>query len=97
MTSEDFKHLASVDQLNLPLQALWHDEAGDWSRAHEVCQKGDNRDGDWVHAYLHRKEGDIANARYWYSRAGRPAPSIGTPLTEEWSAIAEALLASCKT
>ncbi len=96
MNNEDLKRLASVDHLSLPLQALWHDAAGDWARAHEICQTAGNREGDWVHAYLHRKEGDLANARYWYSRVGRAIPPPGTSLAEEWSVMVEALLAADK-
>lgn len=55
-----------------PLQALWHAANGDWNAAHEVAQSGEDRDSAWVHAYLHREEGDHVNAAYWYRRAGRP-------------------------
>ncbi len=77
--------------LSLALQALWFDAKGDWSKAHELAQEDNESPGDWVHAYLHRKEGDTSNARYWYGRAGKPVYS--GPLEEEWAAIAEALLA----
>lgn len=76
--------------LSPALQALWMDARGHWDAAHELCQKSGDRAGDWVHAYLHRKEGDESNAGYWYSRAGRP-PATG-PLLDEWREIAEALL-----
>lgn len=72
-------------------QALWHDAKGDWDRAHGCAQDEHSRDGSWVHAYLHRKEGDIGNAGYWYSRAGRRAPAAGTTLEAEWTEIARAL------
>jgi hypothetical protein len=72
------------------LQALWHEAKGDWERAHECAQQGISRDGAWVHAYLHRKEGDDGNAGYWYARAGRPFPE--TSLETEWSEIARDLL-----
>ena len=62
---------------------------GDWSRAHEIVQDEEGRDAAWVHAYLHRKEGDLANAGYWYRRAGKPA--CKTSLEDEWEAIAAAL------
>ncbi len=75
--------------LSLPLQALWWDARGEWGRAHELCQEAGSKDGDWVHAYLHRKEGDEGNASYWYSRAGRPKPSVS--LEHEWEAIVRAL------
>jgi hypothetical protein len=55
-----------------PLRALWHGLRGDWRTAHEIVQAEDDRDSAWVHAWLHRVEGDLANARYWYGQAGRP-------------------------
>lgn len=72
------------------VQALWHDAQGHWDEAHEIAQAVEDGDGAWVHAYLHRKEGDQSNAEYWYSRAGRP-PSRAA-LDEEWAEIATALL-----
>jgi len=77
--------------LSPALQSLWFDAKGDWNNAHELAQKEGAPSGDWVHAYLHRKEGDAANAQYWYSRAGKPV--YQGPLEEEWAAISEALLA----
>ncbi len=77
---------------DLALQALWWAAKGDWDRAHACAQQ---REGtprcDWVHAHLHRLEGDDANAAYWYRRAGR-TPSA-QPLSAEWDAIATELLA----
>jgi hypothetical protein len=81
---------APIDHLSHALQALWHDAKGDWQAAHEHAQAQDDRDGAWVHAYLHRKEGDLPNAGYWYRRAGRPAASES--LDAEWETIATALL-----
>ena len=72
------------------LQALWHEARGDWDRAHELAQKDGGRNGAWVHAYLHRKEGDVTNAAYWYSRAGKPEGK--GDLNAERVAIAKALL-----
>ena len=77
------------DGLGSLLRALWHDAKGDWSRAHEIVQDEEGRDAAWVHAYLHRKEGDLANAGYWYRRAGKSA--CETSLEDEWEAIAAAL------
>jgi len=74
------------------LQALWHDARGDWDRAHTGAQEEPGRDGAWVHAYLHRKEGDLGNAGYWYARAGRPMPARGVTLEAEWAELANALL-----
>ena len=55
------------------LAAMWHEAKGDWAAAHRLAQAEDDADGAWVHAYLHRVEGDLANAGYWYRRAGKPA------------------------
>lgn len=57
---------------SLALQALWHAAHGEWTAAHEAAQASDDADAAWVHALLHRQEGDAANARYWYRRAGKP-------------------------
>ena len=77
--------------LHLALQALWWDAKGDWDKAHE-CAQADEGDPscDWVHAYLHRKEGDLANAGYWYRRAGKSV-AAGS-LAAEWDAIVGDLL-----
>lgn len=77
--------------LSLALQALWLDAKGDWDGAHEKIQDDPSAQASWIHAYLHRKEGDEGNARYWYSRAGKKLPSV--TLQEEWRAIASTLLA----
>ena len=77
---------------SLPLQALWWDGKGDWQHAHECAQQQGDEAGSAVHAYLHRKEGDLSNARYWYSRAGR-AEAAGT-LQAEWLTLVEELLAA---
>ena len=69
---------------------LWQDAAGHWDTAHELAQSDEGPDGAWVHAYLHRKEGDIGNAGYWYRRAGQ-APFTGS-LEAEWEEIAAVLL-----
>jgi hypothetical protein len=77
---------------SLPLQALWWDAKGDWAKAHECAQADPGTMGAAVHAYLHRKEPDLSNARYWYNRAGRP-PAVGN-LDQEWDALVTELLAS---
>jgi hypothetical protein len=92
LTPTDLRTLPDPTKLSLPLQALWHDAQGNWERAHEVCQQAKSRDGDWVHAYLHRKEGDAGNAAYWYSRAGHAMPDGHVTLDGEWTEIARALL-----
>jgi hypothetical protein len=72
------------------LLALWWDGRGDWDKAHEIAQEVVDADGAWVHAYLHRKEGDLGNAAYWYRRAGR---AVGAgDLKREWEAIVGELL-----
>ena len=71
------------------LAALWWDARGDWARAHELAQSVETAEGAWVHAYLHRKEGDLPNAEYWYRRAGKRRPAV--TLEQEWAAIAAAL------
>ena len=74
------------------LQALWWMRRGDWNRAHECVQAHEGEpDCDSVHAHLHRQEGDLANAGYWYRRAGRPVSQQS--LDEEWAALAAELLA----
>ena len=73
-----------------PLRALWFDAKSDWNAAHKCVDDKADPLSMWVHAYLHRKEGDLANASYWYRRAGRE-PHSGA-LDQEWREIAEALL-----
>ncbi len=95
LTVSDFDASLSADTpppaMGLPLQALWWDAKGDWTRAHAAVMADEtSRDAAWVHAYLHRKEGDAGNAAYWYSRAGRPVSRQS--LGEEWTSIAAALL-----
>ncbi len=77
------------------LAALWWDARGDWARAHEAAQADSSRAGSAVHAYLHRKEPDPDNARYWYARAGRPEAT--GPLAEEWAALVRERLADVST
>ena len=86
---ESLSKSAPPEGLGSLLRALWHDAKGDWSRAHEIVQDEEGRDAAWVHAYLHRKEGDLSNAGYWYRRARKPA--CKTSLEDEWEAIAAAL------
>lgn len=73
------------------LQALWHEARGDWMRAHEITQDIDGRQAARLHAYLHRKEGDLSNAAYWYRRAG--AKMTEGALDSEWETLARELLA----
>ncbi len=71
------------------IQALEIERDGDWDRAHRIVQELDTPEAAWVHAYLHRVEGDLGNAAYWYRRAGRPESRA--PLKEEWNEILDAL------
>jgi hypothetical protein len=84
--------IASVNQAQPPsglsqhLQALWWDAKGDWDKGHHIADRViQDQEGDWVHAYLHRKEGDSFNAGYWYNRAGKPR--FQGSLEEEWKAL----------
>lgn len=94
MELEEFKSLVasgrSPGDVVPELEALWLEARGDWERAHLIVQERASRASAWVHAYLHRKEGDRPNARYWYHRAARP-PATG-PFDAEWDAIVSALL-----
>src|SRR2546425_11824991 len=95
MTLEEFK--ATLSSERAPdvaplLRALWHDARGDWERAHTIAQDIESKDAAWVHAYLHRKEGDLGNAGYWYGRAGKA--EFQGALENEWEHVVRALLAS---
>lgn len=86
----------SLTQSNPPvstsvyLQALWYDAKGDWQKAHELIQDLPDKNAAWIHAYLHRKEGDVWNADYWYRNAGRKRPDAS--LQQEWESITTAFL-----
>ncbi len=75
---------------DLGLQALWFAAKGEWDRAHALAQADKSKSGDWVHAYLHRVEGDLSNAEYWYRRAGEPVHT--GDLSAEWDEITANLL-----
>ena len=77
--------------ISLALQTLWWDAKGDWNRAHQCAQQDEGKTGSIVHAYLHRKEGDMRNAGGWYSRAGKEMPDHS--LQEEWDLLAAEFLA----
>lgn len=77
--------------LNPTEKTLWLAKAGKWHEAHDLCQDLPDPDGAWIHAWLHREEGDYGNACYWYSRAGKPAVAANASLEDEWLAIAEEL------
>lgn len=72
-------------------QALWMARAGKWDEAHDLCQNIPGGTGCWIHAHLHRQEGDLGNAAYWYSRAGKPTPARDMTITREWHELVEAL------
>ena len=74
------------------VKALWLARAGRWNEAHDLCQEVEGNAGAWVHAHLHRVEGDIGNAGYWYERAGKSQPDGQSGLGEEWLEMAEELL-----
>lgn len=102
MSFEEFQESLARDPappagLSLALQALWHAASrrnGDgWTRAHQCAQDDPGRYGSWVHAHLHRQEGDLENAGYWYARAGRKVPVAVVTLEEEWEQTARELLA----
>lgn len=78
------------EELNQLLQALWFDAKGDWDSAHDLAQSVYTKEGAWVHAYLHRKEGNNENANHWYSKAGRKIPDIS--LKNEWRQMLEEFL-----
>ena len=76
--------------LSVYLQALWYDGKGDWGKAHDIAQDISDENGSWIHAYLHRKEGDGWNANYWYEKAGKSMPARS--LEEEWRDLVEVFL-----
>ena len=96
MTLEDFRQSLTATEppagVTLALCGLWWDAKGDWTRAHESAQQDEGMEGSWVHAYLHRKEGDQGNAAYWYSRAGKPV--CRESLDSEWLSVVKVLLGS---
>lgn len=83
---------APAPELSAPLAGLWWAAKGDWDRAHKIVQDDGSAGAAWVHAYLHRVEGDLSNAGYWYRQAGQPAAKDS--LQAEWERIASELLAS---
>ena len=86
MTIIDFKQLLEKENppthLTPALKSLWYDAKGNWTKAHDIADGGVFTDANWIHAYLHRKEGDHWNANYWYRRAGKNMPTL--TLEEEW-------------
>ncbi|RPH99157.1 MAG: hypothetical protein EHM72_11920, partial [Calditrichaeota bacterium] len=76
--------------LSKPLEALWYDAKGNWDHAHDLVKDSWDESAFWVHAFLHREEGDYGNSSYWYRRSNKSQPSI--PLQEEWEQIVKGLL-----
>lgn len=98
MEFKEFQESLDADQPpeGIPplLLALWLDARKEWERAHSITQEIESREAAWIHAYLHRREGDLPNAEYWYRRAGRSNP--GTELEREWNSLARFLCSSTK-
>ena len=95
MTLDEFLNSTEKDEnppseMSETLTSLWWDKKGDWDTAHSIAQKIPTVQGSAVHAYLHREEGVLWNADYWYSRAGRERPAI--PLEEEWRQLVEEMM-----
>jgi hypothetical protein len=90
------EYLKTIDRNEPPrglfelLRSLWWDRKGEWDTAHSIAQEVPTPEGSAVHAYLHREEGVLWNADYWYSRAGRSRPQIS--LEEEWTLLVEEML-----
>nr|WP_299357825.1 hypothetical protein [Mucilaginibacter sp.] len=91
MTFNEFKELARPEGLPVQLKSLWYDGQGDWARAHAEVDQLSDKASAWVHAYLHRKEGDLWNADYWYSKAGKVRPQVS--LEVEWESLVKQFLA----
>ena len=95
MTLAEFKDTLSEsnppEKISLSLKALWWEANDEWDKAHGIVQDMEETDAYWVHAYLHRVEGDLGNSNYWYHRAGRKMPQVS--FNVEWDAIAKELLA----
>ena len=94
MNLDEFKKSLSEptppNGIHFVVEALWWAGKGDWNRAHNLVQDESGGAGAWVHAYLHREEGDNWNANYWYRRAGKKMPEL--ELSQEWESIVEALI-----
>jgi hypothetical protein len=90
MTIAEFKSAIDPGGFSVELEALWYDGKGDWNKSHEVIQDVNSKNAAWIHAYLHRKEGDLGNAQYWYAKAGQKMP--GVSLNEEWQSLVEYFL-----
>jgi len=93
MNIEEFKTSLSnkiPGNLSVYLESLWYDGKGDWEKSHTIIQDIEDKNAAWIHAYLHRKEGDTGNADYWYSRAGKKRPFVS--LEQEWEDLVKVFL-----
>lgn len=96
MDADNLARSAATDAAPPPglpaeLRVLWLARAGHWDKAHDQCQNLPDPAGAWIHAWLHRQEGDLGNAGYWYARARKPVPARDVSLEDEWLEIARAL------
>ena len=87
---DSIKEAVPPPGIDSALLAMWHDGHGNWDKAHSMVDNLDDETACWVHAYLHRKEGDLWNADYWYRKAGRKRPDVS--LQKEWETIVQSLL-----
>ena len=97
MTALDLARSAASDAsppagLSTTASCLWFAKAGKWDPAHDLCQDIPGTAGSWIHAYLHREEGDQSNAAYWYARAGKSMPAASVSLADEWLEVAGSLI-----
>lgn len=96
MNATDFKASLALStppaNISLHLTALWYDANDNWYLSHKIIQDLPDKNAAWIHAYLHRKEGDTWNADYWYAKAGKHRPN--TTFTEEWSTIVDTIISS---
>lgn len=93
MTIEQFKSSLQTSPppgISVYLESLWYDGKGDWEKSHTIIQDIEDKNAAWIHAYLHRKEGDIWNADYWYRRAGKTRPAF--TLEAEWEDLVQSFL-----
>ena len=98
MTTEELDQSAQdndtpPEDLSPELRSLWLARAGRWDDAHDLCSGIPDPDGAIIHAHLHREEGDLSNARYWYKRARRSEPASSVTLDQEWRELATYFLA----
>lgn len=97
MTAEELYQSAANDPvpptgISSTAKALWFARAGKWDASHDLCQEIPGIAGSWIHAWLHREEGDLGNAGYWYSRTGKTMPPKNMTLEQEWLVIAAELV-----